>query len=428
MTEDAAFRLSALEAARRIEDGSLTPEALAASLLERIADREPEVGAFIHIDPEAVRAAARSHPATAPLRGVPVAVKDIIDTADMPTGYGSAIYDGHRPETDAAVVARTRAAGGLVLGKTVTTEFAWRNPGKTRNPHDLGHTPGGSSSGSAAAVGDFMAPLAFGTQTAGSVIRPAAYCGVVGFKPTYGTHDRSGVKELAGYLDTVGVFARSVEDAAFFNAALLGTPPPPLDGFDGSAPRLAIHVPFADRIEEDGAAALERARIAAQTCGASVVGLVDWTQFEDMDPIHDEIMTAGAARALAWEYDHAGDRLSEFYRTTIERGRAIDDQRYMEAQARADAFRNNAVARLDGIDAIVTVPAAGEAPAGTEWTGDPLYNRIWTLLRWPCVTIPAGRGSNGLPVGVQIVTGYGQDTKALAVARWLEQALERGSA
>lgn len=420
---DAPNTLSAVEAARRIEAGTLTVEALAEACLARIAERDPEVGAFIHHDPEAVRQAARGARAEGPLRGLPVAVKDIIDTADLPTEYGSPIYAGNRPTEDAAVVVRTKAAGGLVMGKTVSTEFAWRTPGKTRNPNNLGHTPGGSSSGSAAAVADCMVPLAFGTQTAGSIIRPAAYCGVVGFKPTFATHDRRGVKLLAAYLDTVGVFARSVEDVAFFDYALRGDRAPRLDGFDGAAPRLAIHVPFADKIDEDAAGALERARIAAQTAGASVVALVDWAAYDAMDAVHTQIMTAGAARALAWEYDNARDQLSDFYRETLEAGRAIDDTEFYALQAKADAFRNDAAARLDGVDAILTVPASGEAPAGIEWTGDPLFNKVWTLLRWPCVTIPAGRGANGLPVGVQIVTGYGEDARALAVSSWLERAL-----
>jgi len=420
---DAPHRLGALQALRAIEGGSLTPEALMESCLERVAERDGEVGAFIHLDPARAREAARASATGGAIAGLPVAVKDLIDTGDMPTAYGSAIYVGHQPDADAAVVARTRAAGGVVIGKTVTTEFAWRNPGKTRNPHGLGHTPGGSSSGSAAAVADFMAPLAFGTQTAGSVIRPAAYCGVVGFKPTFGTHDRRGVKELSRYLDTVGTFARSVADIAHFDYALRGEPAPRLDGFDGSAPRLAFHVPFADRIEEDAGEALERVRIAVQTAGASVVGLVDWTAFEAMEAVHARIMTAEAARALAWEYDEHAGKLTDFYRQAIAEGRGIDDMALYQAQADADSFRNDAAARLDGIDAILTVPAPGEAPAGLESTGDPLFNKVWTLLRWPCVTVPAGRGDQGLPLGVQIVTGYGEDAKALAVADWIERAL-----
>lgn len=415
--------LTAWAALRRIEAGTLTAEALMAAYLDRIAEREAEVGAFEYLDPEMARAATRASADIGPLRGLPVAVKDLIDTADMPTGYGSAIYEGHRPSEDAAVAARTRSVGGAVMGKTVTTEFAWRRPGKTRNPRNAAHTPGGSSSGSAAAVADFMAPLAFGTQTAGSVIRPAAYCGIVGFKPTFGTYDRTGVKPLAEYFDTVGTFARAVEDIALFDGALRGVTPPRLAGFDGMAPRLAIHVPFADRIEEDAAAVLERVREAAQVAGASVVGLVDWTRFEAMDAVHATIMTAEAGRSLMWEYDNAYDKLSEFYRETIAAGWAIDDTEYYKAMAEADAFRNEAAARLDGIDAILTVPASGEAPEGIDFTGDPLFNKVWTLLRWPCVTIPAGVGQRGLPVGVQIVTGYGEDARALAVAAWLERAL-----
>ncbi len=422
---DGANRLSALDALRAIEDGTLSVEALVDACLERIAEREEAVGAFIHLDPDAARAAARAPSSPGALSGLPVAVKDLFDTADMPTGYGSSIYAGHRPQADADIVARTRAAGGLVFAKSVTTQFAWRNPGKTRNPKGLDHTPGGSSSGSAAAVADFMMPLGLGTQTAGSVIRPAAYCGVVGLKPTFGTHPRGGVKELSRYLDTVGCFARTVADVAHFDYALRGTRAPALDAYEGAAPRLAIHVPFADQIEEDAAEALERVRIAAQTAGASVAGLVDWTAFEAMDPVHRRIMTAEAARALAWEYDNHADKLTEFYRGAIAEGREIDDHALLLAQAEADSFRNDAAARLDGFDAIITVPAAGEAPSGLESTGDPLFNKIWTLLRWPCATIPVCTGDQGLPLGVQIVTGYGEDAKALAVSAWLEQALAR---
>ena len=415
--------LTAFDARRAIDDGTLTPRALVEACLERVDAREAEVGAFAHLDADAVRQAADRSAGNGPLGGIPVGVKDIIDTADMPTAYGSAIYAGHQPAEDADVVTRTRSAGGLVFGKTVTTEFAWRNPGRTRNPRGLEHTPGGSSSGSAAAVADGMLPLAFGTQTAGSVIRPAAYCGVVGFKPTFGTHDRRGVKELSRYFDTVGCFARSVSDAAYFDYVLRGRPAPTLDGFDGSAPRFAVHVPFADRIEEDAAGALERVRIAAQTAGASVVGLVDWTAFEAMDAVHNRIMIAEASRALAWEYETAAEKLTEFYQSAILEGRSIDDAGLLASQGEADAFRNTAAARLDGLDAILTVPAAGEAPVGLESTGDPLFNKIWTLLRWPCVTVPVGVGDAGLPLGVQIVTGYGEDAKALAAAAWIERAL-----
>lgn len=225
---------TALEAARRIADGSLTCEALARACLERIAEREPEVRAWQHLDPDAALEAARrlDRTGSGPLKGLPVGVKDIIDTGDMPTGYGSALYEGFRPPRDAACVALARRAGALMLGKTVSTEFAYFQPGRTRNPQDPGRTPGGSSSGSAAAVADGMVPLAFGTQTAGSVIRPASYCGCVGYKPTFGLIDRTGVRPFADSLDTVGVFARTVEDAAFFAAVLSGRPKLRIEGED----------------------------------------------------------------------------------------------------------------------------------------------------------------------------------------------------
>lgn len=419
--------LSAVELVGRIANREITVRAVADAHLDRIAARDDEIGAFIHIKPEQVRAAADSADANGPgfpLHGMPVAVKDIIETADLQTGYGSEIYLDHQPDADAEIVTATRNAGGLVLGKTVSTEFAWRRPGKTRNPHNLAHTPGGSSSGSAAAVADFMAPLAFGTQTAGSVIRPAAYCGVVGFKPTYGTHARSGVKELSGYLDTVGTFARSVVDITFFDAALRGASPTRLDVFEGGAPRIGVFVPFADKAERDGTSVVEYMRKLAETAGAQVIDISGWTRFDEMDPVHAKIMTAEAAKALAYEYDTHFDQLSPFYQETLTAGRAIPEDEYFDALATSDAFRNEAAAQLDGLDAILTLPAPGEAPEGLAFTGEPMFNRIWTMLRWPCVTIPVGRGTGGLPVGVQIVAGYGRDDRALAVAHWLEKLIE----
>jgi Asp-tRNA(Asn)/Glu-tRNA(Gln) amidotransferase A subunit family amidase len=419
--------LSAVELVGRIANKEISVRAVADAHLERIAARDDDVGAFIHIKPDQVRAAADAADANGPgfpLHGMPVAVKDIIETSDLQTGYGSEIYLDHQPEADADVVTATRSAGGLILGKTVSTEFAWRRPGKTRNPHNPAHTPGGSSSGSAAAVADFMAPLAFGTQTAGSVIRPAAYCGVVGFKPTYGTHPRKGVKELSGYLDTVGTFARSVVDITFFDAALRGASPARLDVFDGGAPRIGVFVPFADKAERDGTSVVEYMRKLAETAGAHVIDISGWTSFDEMDPIHAKIMTAEAAKALTYEYENHFDQLSPFYQQALTEGRAIPEDEYIAALAASDAFRNEAAAQLDGLDAILTLPAPGEAPEGLAFTGEPMFNRIWTMLRWPCVTIPVGRGTGGLPVGVQIVAGYGRDDRALAVAHWLEKLIE----
>jgi len=418
--------LSAVEAARRIKAGDLTAETLMRACLERTADRDAAVRAWAHLDPEQAIAGAKAADAAGnpgPLAGIPVGVKDIIDTADMPTRHGSTIYGLNRPNADAAVVTLTREQGGVVMGKTVTTEFAWRNPGPTGNPHNPAHTPGGSSSGSAAGVADKQFPLAFGTQTAGSVIRPAAYCGAVGFKPSVGTHSREGVKELSGYLDTVGCFARSVEDVGFFDAALRGTAPSPLDIFDGAPPRIGVMVPF--RIEAEAAALdmLETVWRRAETAGATIIDIASNTSFEALADVQTVVMTGDSGRALEWEYERHPERLTRFYRDNIALGLAMAGDALAGAKARADKARAEQAALFEGVDILLTLPAPGEAPLGLGFTGDPLFNRVWTILGWPCVTIPAGSGPNGLPLGAQIVAPAGADATALAAAAWLENAL-----
>jgi len=419
--------LSAIEAARRIESGDLTAEALMRACLERVAERDETVRAWAHLDPDQAIAGAMAADAAGnpgPLAGLPVAVKDIIDTADMPTRHGSTIYGLNRPNADAAVVTQTRQRGGVVMGKTVTTEFAWRNPGPTGNPHNAAHTPGGSSSGSAAGVADFQFPLAFGTQTAGSVIRPAAYCGAVGFKPSFGTHSREGVKELSSYLDTVGCFARSVEDAAFFDAVLRGGAPAALDGFDTTPPRIGVMVPF--RIEAETAALdmLETVWRRAEAAGAAIRDVPSSTDFEALADLQTVVMTGDSGRALEWEYARHPERLTRFYRDNIALGLAMADDALAAAKARADKAREEQAALFEGVDVLLTLPAPGEAPLGLGFTGDPLFNRVWTILGWPCVTIPAGSGPNGLPLGAQIIAPAGEDARALAVAAWLEKALD----
>ncbi len=419
--------LSAIEAARRIESGDLTAEALMRACLERVAERDETVRAWAHLDPDQAIAGAMAADAAGnpgPLAGLPVAVKDIIDTADMPTRHGSTIYGLNRPNADAAVVTQTRQRGGVVMGKTVTTEFAWRNPGPTGNPHNAAHTPGGSSSGSAAGVADFQFPLAFGTQTAGSVIRPAAYCGAVGFKPSFGTHSREGVKELSSYLDTVGCFARSVEDAAFFDAALRGGAPAALDGFDTTPPRIGVMVPF--RIEAETAALdmLETVWRRAEAAGAAIRDVPSSTDFEALADLQTVVMTGDSGRALEWEYARHPERLTRFYRDNIALGLAMADDALAAAKARADKAREEQAALFEGVDVLLTLPAPGEAPLGLGFTGDPLFNRVWTILGWPCVTIPAGSGPNGLPLGAQIIAPAGEDARALAAAAWLEKALD----
>ncbi|MDE0810432.1 MAG: amidase [Alphaproteobacteria bacterium] len=424
MTE--AHALSAVEAARRIKAGELTAEALMRSCLDRVEARDAAVHAWAYLDPEQAMAGAKAADAEGnpgPLAGLPVAVKDIIDTWDMPTRHGSTIYGLNRPNSDATIVVRTRGQGGVVMGKTVTTEFAWRNPGPTGNPHNPLHTPGGSSSGSAASTADYQVPLAFGTQTAGSVIRPAAYCGVVGFKPSVGTHDRTGVKELSNYLDTLGTFARSVEDVTFFDSALRGISPPPLDIFKDTPPRFGVMVPFSVEARAEALEALESGWRRAEAQGATILDVASSAGFEALADLQTVVMTGDSGRALAWEYERHPERLTRFYRDNIALGIAMSDEKLSATKARADQARETQSALFKNVDAILTLPAPGEAPLGLDFTGDPLFNRVWTILGWPCITIPTGKGPKGLPLGIQIVGPAGTDARTLAASAWLERVM-----
>jgi Asp-tRNA(Asn)/Glu-tRNA(Gln) amidotransferase A subunit family amidase len=419
--------ISAREAARQIAERRITSEELVAAYLEHIEVREPVVGAWQHSDREQALAAARqrdSEPPRGPLHGVPIAVKDMIDTADMPTTYGSPIYRGHRPPADASCVALARAAGAVALGKTVTTEFATFTPGKTANPRNPAHTPGGSSSGSAAAVADGMAPLAFGTQTAGSVIRPGAYCGCVAYKPSFGLINRAGVKPLADSLDTVGVFARSAEDAAFFVGVLTERPalrqllPPP------QAPRFGLYrTPVWDQAEPATGAALDIARAAVERAGAVVAELPIAPEHQGVTEAQDTIMWFETVRALAYERLEHSAELSPGLAQSIDTGMAIGAESYDRARTDAAAAR----AGLDGFfgvcDAVLVPAAPGEAPAGLGNTGNPVFNRIWTLLGVPCVAVPARWAENGLPTAVQLVGRIGDDARVMTAAAFLERAL-----
>ena len=406
---------------------TLSAEALARACLARIEERESAVGAWIHLDPDAVLAQARrldAGPVRGPLQGLPIGVKDIIDTADMPTCYGSPAYAGHRPAMDAACVALARAAGALILGKTVTTEFAWRNPGKTANPRDPRFTPGGSSSGSAAAVADNMVPLAFGTQTAGSIVRPASYCGVVGYKPSYATLPRAGIKPLAEGLDTLGVMARSPGDAALLVGALSARdllPAPP-----GRAPRIALcrthEWPAA---QPATAAALEHAAKCAARAGAQLKDLALPREFSGLLQAQIDIMGYEAYRSLASERVHHAARLSGKLKEQLDAAGKVDAARYDEARALAAACRAMLGEVFAGADAILAPSAPGEAPRSLAETGDPIFNRIWTLLGVPALNIPCSQGPNGLPVGVQVIGRLGDDVRAVAVAEWLQQAFEK---
>lgn len=419
--------LSARETARQIAERQITAEAMVTAYLDRIEAREAVVGAWQYLDREQALATARRRDAEAPrgpLHGIPIAVKDLIDTVDMPTAYGSAIYRGHRPAADASCVALARAAGAILLGKTVTTEFATFTPGKTANPRNPAHTPGGSSSGSAAAVADGMAPLAFGTQTAGSVIRPGAYCGCVAYKPSFGLINRAGVKQLADSLDTIGVFARSVDDAAFFAGVLAERPSLRRLAVPQRAPRFGLYrTPLWDQAESATAAALDIARTALERAGAAVTELAIAPEHEGLTEAQDTIMWFETVRALAYERIEHSAQLSPRLAQLIDAGMAIGADVYDQARSRAAAARAELDVFFGPCDAILVPAAPGEAPVGLGNTGDPIFNRMWTLLGVPCVALPARWADNGLPTAVQLVARVHGDTGLMACAAFLEQSL-----
>jgi Asp-tRNA(Asn)/Glu-tRNA(Gln) amidotransferase A subunit family amidase len=418
--------LSATDAAARIAAGTLKAQDLAEAMLDVVARREPVVRAFAHLDPALVRrqaAAVDAAPNKGKLAGLFMGVKDVIDTADQPSQYGSPIWAGHRPRTDAACVALARRAGAVIAGKTVTTEFATRFPGATTNPHNAAHTPGGSSQGSAAGVGAGMLHLAFGTQTAGSIVRPAAYCGAVGFKPSFGTLHRAGMKVMSESLDTIGVMARSVPDVALAMTALTGLDHGDLSRAASRAPRLALITGDMAEAGPETAALMDRVAEAARRAGATVtvVNLPD--VFARAIALHPHVMNMESAQALAWEVDHARAQLSPVMRTNMDWAMAEPAAKLNEGRAAfaaAQAAFDDAIA---GYDAVLTPSAPGEAPEGLDFTGLPTFNTLWTLLHTPCITVPAGTGPKGLPLGAQIVTPRGQDAAALLWGEWLHRAI-----
>jgi Asp-tRNA(Asn)/Glu-tRNA(Gln) amidotransferase A subunit family amidase len=432
------LQLSTREAAAAVRDGRLTSLKLVEACLERIEAREPEVRAFAFLDPEhALRQAKaadewrkRGRP-LGPLHGLPVGVKDIVDTADMPTENGTVLHAGRRPRQDATLVSLLRAAGAVILGKTVTTELAVYGPNKTRNPHNLEHTPGGSSSGSAAAVADGMVPLAIGTQTNGSVIRPASFCGVYGFKPSHGLIPRTGVLAQSPPLDTVGVMAADLK-----GLALLAEPLMAFDAKDPASqprarpqllevlragppvpPKLAfVRSPVWDQAAEDTKAGFaelvdalgERAEEAALPAS-----------FDDAIEIHRTIMEADLAKSFAREYDRGRDQLSARLCEMIEAGQRVLAVDYNRALERAAALNAALDHLFQQYDAILTPAAPGEAPSGLSSTGSPVFCTTWTLCGVPAVTLPLLRGASGMPIGVQLVGEKGDDARLLRTARWL---------
>jgi len=437
--------LSAADAARAIRDGAIASEQLVESCLARVREADDKVQAWAFLDPEHALKQARARDqerregrATGPLHGVPVAIKDIIDTEDMPTEDGSVLHAGRTPAHDAAVVAMLRAAGAVIFGKTVTTEFATYAPGKTRNPHNPGHTPGGSSSGSAAAVAAGMVPLALGSQTNGSVIRQASFCGVYGFKPTHGLIPRSGVLKLSSTLDHIGVLARSIEDVALAAEQLVGwdeadadTRPrarPPLLQTACAEPPLPPQLAFVkgpawERASEETRQAFAELVEAMRDC-VFEVDLAESTRLA-LD-YHRTIMEAEMAANLDREWEKGRDRLSASLRAQLERGRAVSALDYQRARARIPLLNAGFESVFERCDALMTPSAAGTAPPGLDATGDPAFCTLWTLCGMPAVNLPLMQGANGLPLGVQLVAPRGDDARLLRTARWLAARVAAG--
>lgn len=408
-----------------------TYQQIATDALARIEAREPALRAYAHLDRQAVLAEAERLDTLnlrGPLTGHAVAVKDIFDTVDFPTECGSPIHAGRRPSRDSAAVAAVRAAGGLVIGKSVTTEFAHMTPGPTVNPHDAAHTPGGSSSGSAATVAAGGASLALGTQTAGSVIRPAAFCGVVGFKPSFGLLSRSGLALFAESLDTVGGFARTVSDAGLLIGAMAGRSDLIAAQALERAPRIGLYrTPDQAQAETQALDALEAAGAAAARAGATLVKLPDAPPdalpWADLQAAHQTVMAHDGARALLPERQRHGDLLSPGLRAYLDAGISVDGEARLAALRVAERGRAALAEAMRDLDVILTLSAPGEPPRREQGTGNPHFNRVWTLLGVPCLHLPFGTGAAGLPLGVQAIAPIHGDRRLMEAALWIERAL-----
>ncbi|MDP6830055.1 MAG: amidase [Alphaproteobacteria bacterium] len=410
-----ANQLSASQARGALDRGEIGAAELLAACRARIAERDGAVKAWCHLGRD------KASDTPGPLAGIPVGIKDIIDTADMPTTYGSEVYPDHRPAMDAACVALVRAAGGTVLGKTVSTEFAYFQPGNTANPHNLAHTPGGSSSGSAAAVADCMVPLAFGTQTGGSVIRPAAFCGVVGYKASYGAMPLYGVKALGHDLDSLGWFCRELADVHLMRAALVGA----AVEVDAVKPRIGLCRTYEwEQADGDSQAAVLAAAKSLEAAGADVVDVDLPPLFGTLVEQQKVVMAQNAARDLAFEYNNHRDRMSKHIVALIEQGLGVDFRTYQAAITAAVQGRRHLHRVFAEVDVLLCPSAPGEAPESLEnGTGDPVFNRMWTLLGSPCVNLPGHTGRHGLPVGVQAVGALGRDEKLQAHCAWMESRI-----
>ncbi|WP_269495891.1 amidase [Castellaniella sp. S9] len=415
--------MSATEAAAAIAAREISSVELVEACLTQIEKREPIVGAWVCFDREQALRAARECDATPPkglLHGIPIGIKDNIDTRNFPTEYGSRIYSGHQPQRDAACIGLATRAGGIIMGKTVTTEFAMFEPNKTANPLNPSHTPGGSSSGSAAAVADFQVPIALATQSAGSIIRPSAYCGVIGYKPSLNTFAPDGIKPIGASLDTLGAITRTIDDHLLMWSVLQGmqsvqAPPVPA--------RLRVgmcRTPFWHQAAPEQRTALERAgaRLSRENIEVEEVELPAW--FDSLNDLHGQVMAYEVARNHAFEFDAARrDLLGMRTRSQFELGWKLLPEDYLKARAVLHRARNEFDVFCKDFHVMMVPAAPGEAPL-IQSTGDPIFNSIWTLLGVPALTLPVGLGKNGLPVAVQFVSGMDTDLFLLAACRKME--------
>jgi Asp-tRNA(Asn)/Glu-tRNA(Gln) amidotransferase A subunit family amidase len=425
----AQSRSGLLEIVRMIVATSAQPQNLITASHARASAFEPDLRAFAHLPSEPPIVSAGN----GPLAGVAVGVKDLIDTADMPTTYGSPVYADHQPNEDAWVVSRLNDLSATILGKTVTTEFAWREPGPTRNPWNLKHTPGGSSSGSAAAVASGSVQAALGTQTLGSILRPAAYCGVVGLKPSFGTISLKGVHPLSQSLDHLGLFARSVDDAAYLLGLLAGGPgafrqapfqisPEGIDPFP--APRIAWLRPAATpRLDESQGALLVQVATLFTDAGATIEPFALPAEFEQLPALSATLCGAEGAANFGDLVTRFPDKTSARLQALVERGAPISATEYISARAKQLALRADFARALAGFDVVLTTAATGEAPEGLSDTGDPGLCVPWTTLGVPAIALPAGIGPRGLPMGIQLVAPFGENLKLLRIAKWCEAPL-----
>src|SRR5215831_14441244 len=415
--------LGATEIVAKIAAGEITCEAVVRACIERIAARDPIVKAFVNFDPELALTQAHAldrEPRRGPLHGVPIGVKDVIDTFDMPTEMGSPIYRGNRPMADAACVALLRRAGAVILGKTATCELAGMAPAATTNPHNAAYTPGGSSSGSAAGVADFMVPAALGTQTGGSVLRPSSFCGVFGYKPTYNTFNKAGLKPAAESIDTIGWIGRSIEDLALLTAVLRMEEPQPLRKLS-AMPRVGLcRTELWDKAQPETRSAVENAGAALSKAGAIIRDVTLPEAFAGLPALaRGTINHFERAACMAFEWDNHRPALSPQMRRYIESGLKTSRAHYVAAWRRVEECRALLSQVFSDIDVLLAPCVPGEAPSGLASTGDPSMQAMWTALHTPTMTLPTHRGPNNLPVGIQLIAQRYEDDRLFAYARWI---------